>query len=72
MSVSHVLRTIIDTYADTPASAARPRKARTHVTIDAGRLMLLTRLGSSWGLTRSDTARRLIDAALADDPMMAA
>ena len=72
MSLSRVFGAVIDHYG-APIVLGRPARKREHyIVITAANLAVLDRLAAGWGLTRSDAARRLIDAARAEDPEMAA
>lgn len=69
VSLSGALAAILDAHVESAAAAQRPeRKVRVHFYIDPAHLAVLDMLATTWGLMRSDAARRLLDSARANDP----
>lgn len=68
ISQSKALGLILEDWASKVPDGIRraPRKARKHFWIKPHHLALLDTLAARWGLSRSDVARRLIDAAAAE------
>ena len=71
VSLSVAFSQIISRYAVTSSATRKPpRKRRQDVVLDSRHVALLDRLALEQGLFRADVARRLIDAAIAEDRMV--
>lgn len=61
VSLSKAFSEVLAGYAEPESASRRDYKHRTHLVVEPANLAMLDRLALSWGLNRSDVARRIID-----------